>query len=272
MRNIVVGGRIDERDIRMDAGTAAVIIFGLKTFGKPAADVAADFAKRALGPFGDAAGKALASPIEQFNERRARRFQQILAKTADALSEIEPQPVPDYLALPLIQHGTLVDDEDLQAIWAQLIASASSGSAECAVWPSFPQILSELSPLEARILGHLYEVILSRYRGEYDYTELEIGSFVELHGGSTQDARLVQDNFIRLQLLRRHPVMRGDEIGKVVAKLIESRGSASLGDVELEDNRFGSYKVTALGWAFLKACAGPRPKASSAQDSPDNSS
>lgn len=49
---------------------------------------------------------------------------------------------------------------------------------------------------------------------------------------------VMEDNLIRLQLLKpSNPVMRGDEIGKTVAKLIESKGQAPLGTIKLEDNR-----------------------------------
>jgi hypothetical protein len=244
----------------MDLATAAAVMMGLQVVGKPTMNVAEDFAKRLFGPVADATGKAVASPIIEFIERRAKRAGRIMSQAGEVMNErsVEIQQIPDYLMLPLIQHGSLIDDEDLQTVWSQLIASASSGFHECNVWPSFPQILSELSPLEAKILGHIYQIIIERHEGKPYYVQLNIEPFVTSNGGSHDQAHIIEDNFVRLQLLQpSHPVMRARVIGETVVRYMESRGRAVIRDLELDDNRHKGPKITALGWAFLKACAGP---------------
>jgi hypothetical protein len=244
----------------MDIATSAAVIVGLQTSGKPGAESVKDFVGRLLGPAGDALGAAEAHPIVEFNRRRAERFSTMTLTAAQILQEagIEPNPVPPYLLLPLLEKGSLIDDAALQAVWAQMLASASARQSDRDVWPSFPQILSELSPPEVQILGWIYDSWSKREPGP---VERDVHLWI-YHDSKELDhsvRAIIEDNLIRLQLLKpSHAVMRGDEVGKAFAALVESEERAYLGNSKLEDDRGGVHTVTALGWAFMKACAGPR--------------
>ena len=59
---------------------------------------------------------------------------------------------------PLLEGAALEDDENLSNKWAGLLASAATSNEAEHSHPSFPRILSEMSPREALILDKLYRV------------------------------------------------------------------------------------------------------------------
>ena len=124
---------------------------------KPTAELLKEFTLRIFGPPADEIGKLLATPFARLNERRAARAVALIAGAATVVTgtDTEPQRVPDHLLLPLSTHGSSIDDSDLQAVWAQLLASAATDAA--AVWPAFPQILSELSAKDVVSLSGLID-------------------------------------------------------------------------------------------------------------------
>jgi len=243
----------------MDIATSAAVIVGLRTIGKPAGELVKDFVGRIFAPVGDALGQAMAHPIVEWNKRRAATAEQLLSASAQILEDAgcEPQPVPPYILLPLLEKGSLVEDSDLQAIWSQLLASAASAVPGLAVWPSFPQILSELSPQEAKLLSWIYSGIQSRQdQGEFGGTAYLWLYYEQNKIERTPAWAVMEDNIIRLQLLRRtHPVLTGGDLKDALARI--KRPTSHFDDIPLKDARMAGEIVTALGAAFMKACAGP---------------
>jgi hypothetical protein len=252
----------------MDAQVTQLILIGAGTASavRPAAELVKEFTLRIFGPAADEIGKAIASPFAAFNERRAGRAAGMIGSAARVVSTsgLEAQSVPDYLLMPLLTHGSLVDDTDLQAVWSQLLATAAVEPE--AVWPAFPQILSELSGKEVRFLSSL---IVGR---ELDWYE-RWGTSIALHRrafgeAEPEDERIMIENLIRLGLIRREP----PEIELHPEKLAEMLVKITKGDhvfpARLDRERFGPrYSITALGIAFVSACAGlgavkfkPRPE------------
>jgi len=127
----------------MDVGTSAAVIAGITTFGKPGAELVKEFVGRVFGPTADAVGTTLSHPFVEFNKRRALRSEALLLRSAQILENqgYEAKAIPDALLMPLLNSGSLVDDEYLAEVWANLLASAATLSGK--VRPAFPQILSE---------------------------------------------------------------------------------------------------------------------------------
>jgi hypothetical protein len=71
--------------------------------------------------------------------------------------EMPPRKVPIKVALPLIQAATLEEDEELQSIWAALLANASTPEKGESVSPAFVEILRSMGRTEVRTLIALYE-------------------------------------------------------------------------------------------------------------------
>lgn len=68
------------------------------------------------------------------------------------------RPVPLKLAIPLLQEGALEDDDELQDQWARLLANAADAESGVEVHRSYIEILSQITPLEARILATIYDI------------------------------------------------------------------------------------------------------------------
>lgn len=121
---------------------------------------------------------ALADPLKEFlgalfgesigensqilrDKTQFRRWENAI-KMADKANKIrlekglkmdEIRPVPLKIFVPILEEGSLEEDENLQDKWASLLAAAIGGEI---IHPKFPKILSELSPAEANILDLIY--------------------------------------------------------------------------------------------------------------------
>jgi hypothetical protein len=143
----------------MDPVTGAVVIAGLQKFGGPSAELVKDFLNRVLSPTGDALGSALAHPILEWQKRRVERGRKLLEDAAAALQKRneQPQPVPARVLMPLLERGSLEEDEELRERWVALLASAAVNPE--GIIPAFVTMLGELSPAEARILTHVHRTL-----------------------------------------------------------------------------------------------------------------
>jgi hypothetical protein len=71
---------------------------------------------------------------------------------------MNPTAVPMRTLAPLMDHGTLEDDPEMGKRWASLLANAASGERD--VPPSFASVLRDLEPAQARILDHVYQIMM----------------------------------------------------------------------------------------------------------------
>jgi hypothetical protein len=68
---------------------------------------------------------------------------------------IEPKSVPLRVLVPLLEGASLEDDDDLSTKWAALLANAATPEYNVNLIPSFSNILSQLSPRDAKVLDLL---------------------------------------------------------------------------------------------------------------------
>lgn len=84
-----------------------------------------------------------------------------LAERANALLKERglAQPsrqVPLRIAIPLLQGGSLEEDDWLQDRWAALLVNAADAAAEVEVRRAFISILEDLTPLDAVVIEKIY--------------------------------------------------------------------------------------------------------------------
>jgi hypothetical protein len=91
------------------------------------------------------------------------------------------RPVPLKIALPLIESGSLEDDEDLRQRWARLLANAADASSAVEPHPRYASILADLGALELLILDLIYNQPQERRRGDL-FTEKLPDRIVEPSG------------------------------------------------------------------------------------------
>lgn len=116
----------------------------------------------------------------------------------------EPQVVNLKVLVPLLETGSLEDEADDEMIgcWAALLANAASGERD--VPPSFASVLRDIEPEQARILDHVYQIMMqmSPQLRKADLGIMRAGLVAEL-GLSDETIDYHLDNLIRQRLVRR---------------------------------------------------------------------
>jgi hypothetical protein len=234
----------------LDAVTGAVVIAGLKYVGQPSLEVVTEVVGRILTPTADAMGKDIAEAYTAWRQRRAERATTLLVRSAGVIVESgeEPQTVPGRLLFPILERGSVEEDDSLFEKWTALLANASTRPS--GVLPAFASILAELSPTEARLLERARSVIariadinqsvsgLPTAETNAQSTELwsqltmpQLGAFV---GVSESDVGLMCDNLERLKLLGASADPTSDYMPVVFVRMA---------------------RLSAFGAAFIDACS-----------------
>jgi hypothetical protein len=178
-------------------------------------------------------------PIKQFADYVSQRIGLYLApKLAEraqaAAKKVEESGLPrrafGEFELPLltaILEGMAEEtNPDLHDAWENLLANALTNS-DANVARAFPKILSELEPIEARMLNDLAD--------EADSGTMEPDQVVTLPGSSHLD------NLARVGLFRR------------LQEQVDTRFQTLHGPP-----RVAGYTFTAFGWEFMRTCRPPK--------------
>jgi hypothetical protein len=133
----------------VDPGTALVTVAAMMGL-RP---VVQDFLKRVAGPAGDELGEWIRESVHEY---RTRNVAIIATRAAEILAERNstPREIPLRTLLPLLEGAANEDQADLQERWAALLATAAAGEPD-SVAPLYAHILSQLMPLDARLLAEL---------------------------------------------------------------------------------------------------------------------
>ncbi len=138
--------------IRVDIGVSA------------RAELKAEIPARSMGRFVD----ALTDAIRPFTEARGLRADQVRLQREEVLIKIAklaqerisfedsvPKSVPNKFLVPFLEKASLEDDQsELVERWANLLATASSGTASDYNWCI--SILSDMTPGDASLLDSMY--------------------------------------------------------------------------------------------------------------------
>lgn len=132
-----------------------------KTSGK-AIDAAREFggfiSKYAGGPLEQAMG-IFEDKLKYLRwERQIRLIERANKFLADRGLSLPTRKVPLQIAIPLIQGGSLEEDDSLQDRWASLLVNAGDASSNAEVRRAFISILEDLAPLDAVLLEKIYDV------------------------------------------------------------------------------------------------------------------
>lgn len=109
-------------------------------------------------------------------------------------ADAETKTVPPKIAMPLIENAAMEDDVSLQDYWAQLLANAMDPNFESDVERRHVSLLSEMEPLDLRILN----TICLQYQSELKHAALDEILF---HKSEIKDKLGVQDQQIEVALL-----------------------------------------------------------------------
>lgn len=208
-------------------------------------------------------GQAAAHPIQEWHKKRVARAQELVEQAARQLQEHghEPRSVPGPVLFPLLESGSLEEDERLKNTWANLLARA--GSSEAAeVLPTFPAMLARLSPKEVEILSSLYVTARTQqYLQDHEIPFATDGDG-EGHGADRSMSRVYFGNFVALGICRYGPAtvsasaLRDMTEALQHNEIAEGKGGYRVVERFLDlDIDTSTVHLTPLGLKFLEACS-----------------
>ena len=209
-----------------------------KTAGK-----AVDAAREAGGFI----AKFVAGPLEQgmgiFEDRlrymRWERQVRLMRRAEELLAQLgmsaPSRSVPLNIAIPLIQAGSLEEDDAMQDRWAALLVNAADASFPAEIQRAYVSILEQITPLEARILDTIYALF-------FDETQ---------HAGVLTEnlpdmARVKNDNETEF-------VMPSEVVVLALSNLVRV-GCLRAGMTWGGGESYSRVNPTVLGRAFVHAC------------------
>jgi len=223
-----------------------VLETGLKTLFGPVNDL---FLKL-TGPAAEEYGLMWAESVRL---RRTKRFVNGLAKTKRMVegAGFDPRTIPEKLLLPIFEGMSTEDNEDLQTMWASLLANAASRENAEIVRPGFAAILRQMAPDEAALLKAIAQ-LTDEYRARLKSAKAPSKVLLDRQIGA-QNALLL------------HRLTEGfaSQDGETEAAT-QSRFQTCIQLLEtsgLLDIRKDIPTLSTLGETFLEACRPPKPKA-----------
>lgn len=115
------------------------------------------------------AGLSYADAKGMIAEERERIVHQVWDRVQEMVRQagVHPGPMPLKTIVPLLQYCSLEEDQDLQERWAALLANSAHPEQAAHVQPSFPDILRQLSSLDAKFLDAIYDFVVDSYRRHF---------------------------------------------------------------------------------------------------------
>lgn|SRR5262249_22193729 len=113
--------------------------------------------KTLAGPAAEEIGLGFRDSVQAWRfKRQVRLFKRVQELCAE--SGINPQAVKLSFLFDVVDKATLEENDDLQDLWANLLANAADPEYKSLISTAFPEILRQLSKDEAVFLEAFYEV------------------------------------------------------------------------------------------------------------------
>ena len=231
-----------------EVGTTVVTIGAAAVSLAPTAKV---LIERMLGPTADSIGLNLKQKYDAYLLRNAGKA---VAKAAAMVSASgkEANPIPLRTAVPLLEGAAREDDDALSEKWAALIANASIAEKGDAVPPYFATVLSQFSPLEARVLQLLAD------------TEPLTGTAPGTLDGPPKRPRFVAQQFLVADVPEANEARAVAAIDLIVSLGLATRQLEDVVKISETENLYFQggvrdleIQITSLGLRFLAACEAP---------------
>lgn len=250
---------------------------------------AVGFLRRLFGPAASEIGEVFADKVRAY---RSKNLQTVLLRAEEKVGSSEFQSLPLRFSIPFAERASLVDDEELTEMWANLLASAATDYA--AEHISFINILSRLSASEARLLERL---VPDKLETEVSSDTPEFAIFKSQNDGAREVIPFVAAVISRVALTKNGLSEEGKKIAGIIvnremSNVIVESITAQANDIddkrewmvfnkEIKNHlvsidllqaeglavRLVSHRstpemsisattitATALGWMFVKAC------------------
>lgn len=208
----------------------------------------ADLIQKIAGPAAEEFGLTLKDHVRLVRLKRQVRLWQ-RAKEFLEQASIDPKRVPLKLLGPIIESGSLEEDDLLQDKWAALLANAATGH-EDEIHPSFVEVLKQVSSLEALFLDTLFSLRHHkgpRGEGKLGDDQLITGMFPALKNELSTKTQRAKVADIRRKFDETGLNLNLDRLGLV--------------KVEKLSAEVFWYEMTRFGVRFITACQSPKKEA-----------
>jgi hypothetical protein len=252
----------------MPADDADLIKAGAQGIVEGAMEPFSDLIQKLFGPAAEEAGLMLKDSVHRFRVKRLIRFFQGTTERF-ANAKFEQAQVSLKLLSPIIENASLEEDDNLQDIWANLLANAADPDQRNGVYPSFPAMLKELTARDVKYLDALFIMARELGKGAHRTVRVEDLKF---------DPRTLQAVYKRLGFEKRpNRGVSSTPESRLENTLTETRAARlSLDTFERQGivvkvyeapiresgrNTFAlgmGYSFTSLGACFVMACRSPR--------------
>jgi hypothetical protein len=220
--------------------SAAAAVKATAELGGKAVDASTALGRVFKGPLIQVAGMA----DDQLRAWRWQRQLKLLERAERIMRERgmsgPTRVLPLDFGLRLLQQATIQENNELQEMWAQLLVNAGDASTSTEPRSAFVQMLSELTPFDARNTAVLAQATLE-YRGKASIPNLETWN-------------LPESTFGHDEIGREMPIL-SENIAVSVSNLnrlgIIQAASATFGGKPI----FQYVSVTPLGLSFYRACS-----------------
>jgi len=171
--------------------------------GKHAVDRAFSFLDNILNPPLKEVGLLAQDQVRYWRYKNQIR---ILNRASDILqaNEINPRKVPVRTLAPLLNNGSMEEDENMQNRWAALLAKAADPNYSLDFVTIFSEVLRQLSPVEVQILDLMYDAYLSTSPEKINDVIVNHGAIREIINTPPDEYVLLIQNLLRLNLARIH--------------------------------------------------------------------
>lgn len=164
---------------------------------------------------------------------------------------LQPNKIPTKVIVPLLEHGSLEDDMDLQERWANLLINSAIPETKNDFFASYIEILKQISPEEALILDFLYDYYFDNKFSIY-YTQEKYES---IKGYKVDHFILYIDNLFRLNIIKS---CLSEDINDELSSEMTFRGTwgsdTQLYPYNLWNVNTDTTKFTTLGLDFIRSC------------------
>ena len=198
------------------------------------AKIAKEYLDKLIGPGLEESGGIIADTVAYW--RFKNKVNLVLKAKAFLQSKaIDPKRVLPKVIAPLLEAGSLEEENDMKDRWATLLASAATEPRS--VPPAFPKILSELSSTEANILDWLTDRVHKQDGWFASGDEIR-----DVHK-ITWEYEVLMGNLVRLNLCRpaqelEYPINYTDSTTTRIT----------------EWQSYQQIELTQLGYKFVQAC------------------
>lgn len=204
-----------------------------------------EFLSKILGPPSSELGEFLADRVRLWRFKQAMHIL-VEAQTILRSLGVNPQKVNLKTLIPIIEFGSLEEDESMQRRWASLLANAANPKYSPSIPPAFPEILKQLSPNDALVLDNIFDTELPKLpadRISWESGGVYVNGLESALGISHDEIVFTLDNLHRLGLC---------------APPTPPEGASGYARSNQILEYYGVY-LTAIGASFVKACRASIP-------------